>query len=333
MAQLKFDFADPAVERMFPAHGWSLNSQGVRLLWLPVVRHLYNVNEIRNSKGGSEIILEGDWNDIRRFEETATKLVLATAELRKCMRNYAAGFDAGNLPDSFQASRYIPLWVDLAYVYLRRVADDLARAGRLLLFRNPHSAPREFKKLRPFLADERKVAAAGPLASLPHLRRALDEDSAWFDVLRNTGPRKGLRDRMEHHAVRLQVQGSGTESGPMDVQVFMLPFETGAVNELLKSLRLILEGFCRFCTRICAELEWETSYEQWVIHYGDCAFVPGNDEDATAMWPQIGRIRTAGADERGVTGSVKDNEGPLLPADAAQSVSLPTGATAPGPAG
>ena len=48
--RIALDFADPAQAARVPRHGWAKNSQGVKLLWLPVLRLVHEAHEIRKAQ-------------------------------------------------------------------------------------------------------------------------------------------------------------------------------------------------------------------------------------------------------------------------------------------
>jgi len=61
------------------------------------------------------------------------------------------------------AQEMIPLFADLSFVYLRRLADQFARASRYVLFTDYASTPQKYKELGSFLADTREVERCKPL--------------------------------------------------------------------------------------------------------------------------------------------------------------------------
>lgn len=296
MVSIELDFANVKQLKKFPRHGWAINSQGHKLLWFPIVRHIFNATKINPNMSG------GQFYELLAFEHSLQKLTLSLRELHKSKRiavleggivdttGLADASDVDKFNKAIEASQLVPLYVDLAYVYLRRLADLLVTASRYVLFENYQSAPRKFKKLRELLSDNKKVEKLKPICDVTLLEQAVKEHSSWFDIIRDkkmedeTG-RKGIRDIMEHHPVLVSVQYSKSGDDPWKVGAFLQ--QAGKHQELISPLIKIFEDFCELLTGICSVVNSKGSYAQWNIHYGDCVMLSGFDEDITGFWPEI----------------------------------------------
>ena len=165
--RIAIDFADPSRSGRVPRHGWAKNSQGVKLLWLPILRLVHEAHDIRKANGPPEELSQGQWSESRAFAQTTARFALTLRELAKGIRlGSDPCFDQRDDEKwtiSLEASSLIPLYVDLAFVYARRLADHFARASRYVLFKHPGSAPREYKNLRRVIADQARLQRLEPL--------------------------------------------------------------------------------------------------------------------------------------------------------------------------
>ncbi|MBD1879779.1 hypothetical protein [Coleofasciculus sp. FACHB-T130] len=296
--RIAFDFADPDQATKFPSHGWARNSQGVKVLWLPVLRLVHQAPIIRKANGVSDDLSPGQWSEIRAFVEAIRRLVLILRELHKCVRiGSALGFDEQDQEKwnaSQEASLLIPLFVDQAFVYTRRIADHFARASRYALFKNPGSAPREYKKLRLFVADKAKLQRLSPICDLDCLQGAFANHSGWLDKLRDSidesgGTQKGIRDIIEHHPTHVTVSHHKVGDDPWEVIASL--GEPGVNSsfrtDLLPTLKDIIAGLSCLWTEVCIVTGLPKAECQWVAPYGDGVLLTGNDDDYTGFWPEI----------------------------------------------
>jgi hypothetical protein len=126
---IEFDIGDPEVAARFPRHGWTMNSQGVPVLWLPFGAAFHRSHFPAGALTTGELEARQASNALM---QTIRKLVIALARLHSLDRQ--AEQDVGTL---YQAMQDAPLFVDLVFAYLRRLADQLASATRVLLFQRP----------------------------------------------------------------------------------------------------------------------------------------------------------------------------------------------------
>jgi hypothetical protein len=184
---------------------------------------VHEAHDIRKANGPPEELSQGQWSESRAFAQTTARFALTLRELAKGIRlGSDPCFDQRDDEKwtiSLEASSLIPLYVDLAFVYARRLADHFARASRYVLFKHPGSAPREYKNLRRVIADQARLQRLEPLCNTSVLREAFERHSGWLDKLRdstdgNGKVQKGIRDIMEHHPIAVTVHHAQVGDGP-----------------------------------------------------------------------------------------------------------------------
>jgi hypothetical protein len=180
----------------------------------------------------------------------------------------------------------VPLFLRIAYIDLRSLADLLARYSRLVLFQKYGCMPLDFPGLTRAVADRRQLARARPFQNDTNaLQAAFKASSRWFDLLRHPeGSDKGLRDAMIHGAVRTLVGGQQAGDKPPEISAFLVS-ETQDLyreRELLSTLRTVMKGFCQFCTRLHTAVGFGEGYTR-----ADYLFLTGNDDDIAGFWPEL----------------------------------------------
>lgn len=297
--RIALDFADPAREGHLPRHGWAYNSQRNKLLRLPVLRLVHQAGNMRQAAGLPMGLSRGQLAEIRAFDQTVRHFALGLRELAKCIR---LGCDPGFHEDPVdpvkwnagcEASTLLPLYVDLAFVYARRLADQFAKAVRHVLFTHSESAPREYKTLRPLIADRAEAQRLKPLCSVEVLHLAFERHSAWFDRVRdstnqNGELRKGIRDIMEHHPVAVTIQHEKAEDGPWEIGAYLGEPGISASfrSELIPTLKMIVADIAALWTMVCESASLPVAGRPWIAPYGDVLLLTGNDDDSTAFWPE-----------------------------------------------
>src|SRR5262249_48048078 len=134
MARLEYDSADQNVAKLFPTHGWAANSQGAKILWLPLNRLLAWPHQTLRKGGSSQPLHPGAVLAVSPFAHTLRKLQTTLRELHRLIRvscDHPYILDEDN-PEArtadLQATEMIPLLIDLAFTYLRRLPDLLVVA-------------------------------------------------------------------------------------------------------------------------------------------------------------------------------------------------------------
>jgi hypothetical protein len=288
MAHLEYDFADPNEAKLFPTHGWAINSQGVKLLWCPLNRLLSFPEEILRKKGSSQTLPPGTALDALPFSETLRKLATTLRELHQTVRiscdHPCTLEDLEALTADRRASEMVPLYVDLAFAYLRRIPDLLVVACRPLLFAHWQSTPRTFKE---WMANVDRLASYNPSCNFSLLRETLVNHAAWFHELRDISPvtgKKGLRDALEHRGVRLLVgkQQSGDNRPRYTVMLDSRAQDVEIHKDILPHIPDSVAGLCRLMTGIHTAIGVGSQYE-----WGDFLSLVGTDDDIVGYWPPI----------------------------------------------
>jgi|GEM_PF-3640500 len=292
MPQIIPDFSLPEQAAKYPRHGWAVNSQDVRLLWLPMANMLafWNPHLIRQAKG-----IESSSSHLvpsQPFRQTLLKLVVALRELHQLCRETSlvetlspANVTAEQRHVLHHGAEMAPLFVDLSFVYLRVLADRFVDATRPLLFQHFTSAPREYKKMREFLRDKSRVAGADPIVDVNLLAQAFDSHSSWFDVLRQPGGGgKGIRDAMEHRPVITNVGHRQVEGERPELVIHLHGFANDVTfkQELTSTLRECLRDMCQLWTDVSLLINSRPTYDR-----RDWFPVVGLDDDIVGFWPEV----------------------------------------------
>jgi hypothetical protein len=284
------DFADGTKALRYPQHGWATNSQGIRILWLPILRLFRPKLVLIGSESHVEL---GDWRSTDRFFETLSKLVPALRELHRHLDSVAQrplhpdntehiGRDLGDF-------EMIPVFLDMAYVYMRRLADDFAAVSHYVLFKHPGVAPTKFSKLRDALTNRKQLEALEPLCRIEQLRTTFSEHSSWFDALRAIDPetrKQGIRDSMEHGQSTILVGKYQGADGTSQIHATLqsaLP-HVDSSRELISTLRSLLNQLSQFFTGVCLSVGRNNEYgwEDWLLRYSGAS-----GTNATGLWPEI----------------------------------------------
>lgn len=294
---IALDFADPARIECVPRHGWARNSQGVKILWLPVLRLVHESHNIRIANGLPETLSWGQWSEIRAFEQTVRHFALALRELARCIRLGSdpcfESEDNERRNASYEASSRIPLFVDLSFVYARRLADHFARASRYVLFKHVRFKGPKYENLRDIIADQAKLQSLEPICNFNHLREAFERHSKWFDTLcdstdENGELQKGIRAIMEHHPITVNVHYGKEGDGPWEVIANLGEPGMNASfrSDLVPTLKEIVADMASLWTMVCESAKLQVAPRPWVAPYGDAVMMTGNDDDSTAFWPE-----------------------------------------------
>jgi len=273
----------------FPAHGWAVTEDGFRLLWLPVNGLLWNFSPKTNllmERGGVNALASA-----RSHNETLHKLVIVLRELNGLRRRAAALpwtlEDPRALEEQQRISELATIDLELAYVYLRRIADRLIGAIRCLIVANPDSAPSSFTRLRARVVDPDKLKALGPTCDADQLAVVFRDYCGWFETLRGIRGRRrpdGLRELMEHWPVSVQLGGIQVGDAPPKLTAHLLhPTEEPRIRaDLLAALSEIISGLCQFWGKLYPLLDERQSYDR-----ADRVSVFGEDADITGFWPEM----------------------------------------------
>jgi len=318
VAKLELDFADLEQARRFPAHGWAINSQGVKILWCPLQR-LISHTLLTKSTSGS--LPGGIYLDALPFSETLQKLATTLRELHRAERVSCEHPLSIRNPEvltaDHRAMEIVPLYVELAFIYLRRLPDLLVVACRPLLFEHWQSVSTKFKD---WISNADRLASCKPSCNFDVLRETLIDHSAWFNELRDVSPvtgKKGIRDALEHRGVRLivgkQQAGDGrpyftvmTDSRASDVEIH---------KDILPLIPDSVAGLCLLMAGIHSAIGFSSQYE-----WGDSLSLIGTDDDIVGYWPQIPATASATSTNTQISPSSSST---VVIADKANVIALP----------
>lgn len=285
MVKLKYDFADQEQAKGFPAHGWAINSQGVKILWCPLQR-MITTTLLTKSNSGS--LPGGTYLNALPFFDTLQKLATTLRELHQAVRVSCDHPCTTDNPEAltvdFRAMEIVPLYVDLTFTYLRRIPDLLVVACRPLMFDHWQSVPPAFKD---WISDPDHLANYKPSCNFDILRKALIDHSAWFNELRGVSPvtgKKGIRDALEHRGVRLLV-GKGQTGDRRPRFTVMIDSRASDVDihkDIFPHIPDSVGGLCRLMAGIHSAKGIGNQYES-----GDFLSLMGTDDDIVGYWSQI----------------------------------------------
>jgi hypothetical protein len=288
MAHLLFDFSDPKQAKLFPQHGWAINSQGAKILWLPLLRLFKFLRKTLEEKGRSGQSHPSILHDSLAFLATLQNLAITLRELHRVTRlsrNLLGNLDPLTLTADHRAYEMVPLYIDLAFSYLRRTPDLLVMACRPLLFEHWQSVPQKFKD---WIANLSQLESRKPLCDFTILSEAVSNHTEWFNAVRGRAllpGKKGIKDALENRAVQLRVvkQKRGSNRPRFTVMVNSKARDVERDEDMLARINEAITGLCRLMTGIHAAIGVGSRYQ-----LGDQLLLLGNDEDIVGYWPQIG---------------------------------------------
>jgi len=296
---MKLDFKDKEKRGRFPKHGWATNSEGICLIWLPIMRVLANSNKVRTELGLSKITNK-NWEDVISLFRTLENLSIILRELAVAMRHISSLDPITGNSNSKNREYYllglIKVYVDTSIMYLRRLADDFCRSVRYVLFDKFESSPREFKKLINLaMLDENKLVKAGLLCDIGQLKEVIIENTYWFRDIRGMNRdghgKKGYRDILNHHSSSIETTRDQTNNGPWQTKALLRYMSESNVMsfDLLAFVERSVSQLCDFWTRLYNILPYKSDdYKSGAnLREGDIFFILGDDIDTTRMWPKI----------------------------------------------
>ena len=278
--------------------GWAENAKGQRLLWLPIIRLTAEAADFRIAKGKSELT-SADELAVLSLHDLFKKLAVTLRELHEATRSeitpgFLKGADRAKAAMTGKRLELGPLYVDLALVYLRRLADSLAATLRPLVFGKKGAAPMRYSALQEFCSDPRGFVRLDPLVDPDEFLGAIRSHSRWIGQLRKTyidaqgKQQKGVRDVREHHASLLDVGFSitGNRAYQMSALMAVSPSHQPP-GEILSMLQSGLADLCALLTAIHRSIWPRGRYTAWDVPVGDCLHLTGDWMHGTGFWPHI----------------------------------------------
>jgi hypothetical protein len=292
--RVAYDFGSPVNPSDFLQHGWAYNSQGIRLLWLPITTVVGRFHAIRGSKGLSGNLSEIQFEEIRAFRHLVGNFAVNLRELARLLK--ICSVPEMHCPEDdvnlvYNARQRIPLHIDLAYVYIRRIADLFSRASRYVLFEHVDSAPCKFKNLIKYVqhGDIKKLS---PICNVDLFVNAINSHSGWLDLIRKSERCKkvssGLRDLMEHSPVGVNVRHAKVGGAPWEMTAdlgYIGGSESFSVD-LIKMISVIVEDVCALWSKVSLAIDYSCIDLQLMAQKSNI-LVLGDDEEITYFWPKI----------------------------------------------
>jgi hypothetical protein len=221
------------------------------------------------------------------FYFTLRNLALSLRELH-CLTRLACDHfpEVGSMRDTdldaiTEANDMVPLFMDMAFVYLRRLGDRIAGEIRPILFLHWNSVPTKLANW-----DSDKLQRNVPLCDFDILCETLQQRMEWFAALREFREGfKGLRDTLEHRRIRFitGTQRVNFERPTYTVNITSLERDVDVNTELVSRLRKCVSGLCSFMTGLHRSVTGEGEY----CRGDEIRLLTGNDDDAVGYWPEI----------------------------------------------
>jgi hypothetical protein len=240
----------------------------------------------------------GQWEDIRTFDATTRYFALSLRELHKYIRIGSDPLfdeqDVKKLNAGNEAISLIPLFIDQAFIYIRRLADQFLRASRYVLFKNTKSVALKYDRFEKFVVNQKNLEMLAPICDVGRLKTMFSTHSGWFDKVHdladeNGEVQKGVRDIMEHYSAYVTVQQSKVNEEPWEVIGNLgVPYLKATFRyDLTSTLKEIVGGLTGLWTEVCAVARLQQVERLWIAPYGDAVLLTGNDDDSTGFWPEI----------------------------------------------
>jgi hypothetical protein len=291
----------PPPREKFPAHGWTQDSNGYTVLWLPVIRMV-----VCTEREGPDLKQSHHYN-AQAFVSTVDKLVISLGRLAHHLEEAPRAhksFDEMTVEETehhMHHSDLAPLFVDLTYTYLRRIAHLFTKSVRPILFTHTDSVPQKLSGLR----DLDTYEELAPRCDTEKLTQALRDHTGWLDRIRDSQS-GGIRDILEHHLVSASLKDSAYKSpeGEWIPQTEVIMDYPGQNREppysedLIGPIRDITDDLCSMWTEMCEAVDWKSHDNYTGVRLaspnsliagkvGDGVLVDGSSEGTTEFWPEM----------------------------------------------
>lgn len=300
----EIDTFRPEIQARFPRHGSLAPDSDWAEFVFPIIQVLHDVNAIREARGARPVRKTITDQNRAVFIETLRNAIVALRELAALIQNppppAPASFEEASQGDALGAwvlNRWrhedlLPLFVDLGFVHLGRLADLLAASLARVLFRGA-----TFEKMTDFRsAVDRGVDRLHPILPKPEriagIFKTDSADMVWLDRLKGEF---GFRD-VAIHGFRDRVTLLHGQTGPnTPAQMYAMTRRASdggstseGVGEFIGGLRECYRDFCAFLTKLVATLGATSRYQlrDSIVFFGSVAatihFWPAVLEDRPA---------------------------------------------------
>jgi len=291
----------PEMDQYFPGHGWAVNLNRVRILWLPVLR-LYQ-HSGSHHKYFTDNRIGGVWLQSRSPERTLRHLAVCFRDLHKEIREilplsdvfHNAEKNKNDLTRLFQGEQRIEILLIAAFTLLRRLADELIDTSRPFLFEHWHSAPRKMSVAVSF-ARNSKLQKYKPICDLDVLTDALLNKTSWLDKLRD---KNGIRDIIVHkpHILQIGPRGSSKHGEEIRWEISAHLIRNVGVEhnieaiDLFRNLLECIDESCKFMEKLCISAGLVDNNKKDGFWRGGFMLLTGQDNDIVGFWPPLGSPR------------------------------------------
>jgi hypothetical protein len=293
-----FTTLQPEYGPLCPAHGWAVNTTGIRHLRFPILQ-LFSSNHLTYVKY-EELGYAGTWLQFRSPARTLRQLAIALRQLHMHLRQSVQIANEEWLSKDPSDTRDVALTQQHAlndecevllvsiFVLLRRLPDDIMATLAPILYRALKSAPRNLKRTVE-LAKRGQLHKLNPVCDADELSSKIIAHSTWLQMLREED---GIRDALVHQPHILQVGSHGQkELGAekydwrVDAHLMLRTKQGVRAVSLFPILLKCLSGACELMTALTSLIGGVTTYSR-----SDAVMLTGHDNDAVAFWPSIAPI-------------------------------------------
>lgn len=263
-------------------HGWCCNSEGVPLIWMPLLQWLLNGEQNYNPAAAL-------WKQWETFAYALRKV----SEYRRLCIEGATKEDA-EFNDGIEAHLLLPGITEYALGLCKRIVSSTIAA---LIFRgaikNSGSISDNTRKFMDHI--ENVELNMGDTKQFAVAWRSIND---WYweiadpNNVRNDSE-KGIRDLLEHRNVIMQVNlGATDNSWYCDLSIHGKDGEF-LKNMVLEYLKMAVHGLCVLYDQIHDSLHVDVnsceSKINWILPYGQQFIVVGKFDDYIAFWPSFGK--------------------------------------------
>jgi len=282
------------LKQKFPEHGWAYNIQNVRLLYFPIFSALQNIQTLRKqNKATIDFISNQKYQEqLNSCYSTFRKLAIVLREIsrnNKIIQKIPFSLDFNNLTEEQSTELWlswelVPLYIDLAIIYFKRLGDQLAKILRYIFIDNYTEFEIDtYGQLENSLLKDKSPQNIRLLCDFSELKQIFKTYSQWYNVL-SAKDHKGLRSLLEHQDGILNTAISKEGNKPPSYFIQILNINSNdsynkASSNLMEKLEFICKDFCDFSTQICQLIKYQDEYKPILFL--------GEDSDIANFWPEI----------------------------------------------
>jgi len=277
---MKFDVGKNEIASI--KHGWCRNSEGIPLIWMPLLHWLLNGQQGYSPSAAL-------WKQWEKFAYALAKI----AEYRRLLiESVAKGGSEFN--DSLEAHFFLPVIVEYALGLTKRIVSSSIDA---LIFREVFKDRGNIsRRTRKFLTQiENLKLIKGNSNQFVDAWKSIN---SWYWEIADSDnvqddTEKGIRDLLEHRNVVMQIHlGAVGDHWYCDLCIINKNCQI-LRKDVLKYLKRAVHGLCQLYDRMYESLGIKDSIKNeseinWVLPYGQVLLLFGKSDDYIAFWPSFG---------------------------------------------